>query len=185
MSKANDGLTTSASPTPTRRSVLSQTARLAGAAVLGYSTLYPAEALAAVSQMAPANENEHAALAEARRLVAALNAADEKIEAASAANDPSGEEAAEAERSALDRQLLALSRELAKEAPTTLLDLAALAEIAGFRALHRRPCNSWANVRLRLEEEFGHDDRAQLAVTLAVLWLVDHREACELANLVS
>jgi hypothetical protein len=70
MSKADNGLTTSANPTPTRRSILSQTARLAGAAVLGYATVEPAQALAVFSQMAPANENEHADLAEARRLLA-------------------------------------------------------------------------------------------------------------------
>jgi predicted DNA-binding transcriptional regulator AlpA len=58
MSKADDGLTTSANPTPTRRGILSGTARLAGAAVLGYATLHPAEALAAVTHMAPANENK-------------------------------------------------------------------------------------------------------------------------------
>jgi hypothetical protein len=69
MSKADDGLTTSANPTPTRRSILAGTARLAGAAVLGYPILHPSEALAAVTHMAPANENEHehADLAQARR----------------------------------------------------------------------------------------------------------------------
>ena len=102
-------------PTPTRRSILSQTARLAGAAVLGYATVEPAQALAVFSQMAPANENEHADLAEARRLVAALNAADDKISAASDAHDADAEEAAEAERSELGSQLSRLERQVSQE----------------------------------------------------------------------
>ena len=184
MSKADDALTTSANPTPTRRSILSQTARLAGAAVLGYATLHPAEALATVSQMAAANENEHADLAEARRLVAALNAADDKISAASEAHDADAEEAAEAERAELDDQLAALSAKLAASPPRTQLDLVTLAEIAGYRMLWKRPRNGWDAVRERLSEGMCDDDRALLALTLAVLWLADHREG-QLADLVS
>jgi hypothetical protein len=184
MSKADDALTTSAKPTPTRRSILSQTARLAGAAVLGYATVEPAQALAVFSQMAPANENEHADLAEARRLVAALNAADDKISAASEADDAEAEKAAEAEHSELSSQLSDLSAKLAKSPPKTRHDLVALAEIAGYRALWRRPGDSWAKVRARLDEEYG-DDRAFLAVVLAVLWLANHREGAQLADLVS
>ena len=185
MSKADDALTTSANPTPTRRSILSQTARLAGAAVLGYATVEPAQALAVFSQMAHANENEHADLAEARRLVAALNAADDKISAASDAHDAEAEEAAEAERSELNDQLFALSAKLAKSPPRTRLDLVTLAEIAAYHVLWRRPCDSWEKVRARLDEEFCGDDRALLAVVLAVLWLADHREGAQLADLVS
>ena len=184
MSKADNGLTTSANPTPTRRSILSQSARLAGGALLGYATVEPAQALVVFSQMASANENEHADLAEARRLVAALNAADDKISAASEADDAEAEEAAEADRSELNDQLFALSAKLAKNPPRTPHDLIALAEIAGYRALWRRPCDSWENVRARLDEEYG-DDRALLAVVLAVLWLADHREGAQLADLVS
>jgi hypothetical protein len=185
MSKADDGLTTSANPTPTRRGIPSGTTRLAGAAVLGYATLHPAEALAAVTHMAPANENKHADLTEARRLVAALNAADDKISAASDAHDSIAEEAAEAERSRLDDQLSDLSAKLAKSPPKTRLDLVTLAEIAGYRMLWKRPCNSWETVRERLSEGMCDDDRALLALTLSVLWLADHREAGNIADLVS
>jgi hypothetical protein len=184
MSKADDGLTTSANPTPTRRSILSQTARLAGAAVLGYATIEPAQALAIFSQMA-SNENEHADLAEARRLVEALNAADDKISAASEARDAEAEEEAEAERDQLDGQLLDLSDKLSSKPPKTVLDLITLAEIAGYRALWKRPCDSWKAVQLRLDEELCSDDRAFLALVLAVLWLADHREAAEHSDLVS
>lgn len=185
MSKADDALTTSANPTPTRRSILSRTAGIAGAAVLGYATPHPAEALAAVSQMASAIENGQADLAEARRLVAALNAADDKISAASEALDTATEEAAEAERSDLDSQLSALSAKLAKSPPKTRLDLITLAEIAGYRVLWKRPCDSWEAVRERLGEDMSGDDRALLALTLSVLWLADRRAAGELADLAS
>jgi hypothetical protein len=135
--------------------------------------------------MAPANENEHADLAEARRLVAALNAVDDKISAASEAHDAEAEEAAEAEHAKRGRQLSDLSAKLAKSPPKTRHDLVALAEIAGYRALWRRPCDNWAKVRARLEEEFCDDDRAFLAVVLAVIWLADHREGAQLVDLVS
>jgi class 3 adenylate cyclase len=148
MSKADHALITSANPTPTRRSILSRTARLAGAAVLGYATMHPAEVLAGVSQMAPTNEN--AELAEARRLIAALLAADDKISAASDAHDPAAEEAAEFERLELDCQLSDLSVKLAKGPPRTRLDRcdacrdcrlsdsAMFADISGFVALTLR-----------------------------------------------
>jgi hypothetical protein len=51
--------------------------------------------------------------------------------------------------------------------------------------LWKRPCDSWEAVRGRLSEGMCEDDRALLALTLSVLWLADHREAGELADLVS
>jgi hypothetical protein len=81
-------------------------------------------------------------------------------------------------------QLFALSAKLAKNPPRTRLDLVTLAEIAGYRALWRRPCDSWEKVRARLCEEYG-EDRDFIAVVLAVLWLADNRESAELADLVS
>ena len=54
-------------------------------------------------------------------------------------------------------QLFALSAKLAKNPPRTRLDLVTLAEIAGYRALWRRPCDSWEKVRARLGEEYGED----------------------------
>jgi hypothetical protein len=94
MSKADDALTTSAKPTATRRSVLSQGAGLAGAAVVGYAGLLPIHALAAISQpMPPANDNELADLAESRQLIAALIANDTEISAAEEAGDTERAEA--------------------------------------------------------------------------------------------
>ena len=66
----------------------------------------------------------------------------------------------------------------------TRLDLVTLAEIAAYHVLWRRPCDSWEKVRARLDEEFCGDDRALVALVLAVLWLADHREG-QLADLVS
>jgi hypothetical protein len=68
--------------------------------------------------------------------------------------------------------------------PRTALDIVARAEIAGYHALWKRPCDSWGAVRARLDEEYG-EDRDLIALVLAVLWLADHREDAQLADLVS
>jgi len=117
MPKADHALTTYPTVTPTRRSVLSQTAR---PAVLGCATIPPADALAIVSRMGTANE--HADLAEARRLIAALIAADNKVAAADGAGDAEGAEAAEADYGKLYKSFLAFADTPRIKAPRTWPD---------------------------------------------------------------
>jgi hypothetical protein len=179
MSKADDAITTSAKPTPTRRSVLSGGVRIAGAAIAGMAAIPSVQALAAIpAQTLPVSENAHKNLAEVRRLVAALIRIDGRIGEADEAHDDVRLEKLEGKHRRIYRKLCKLQTAIESEPPRCWVDFVTRAELVGYEVLHGKPRTDWDSLRAGLETEYYPYERAKVGLALAVLWLAD-RSASE------
>ncbi len=154
MSKADDAITTSADPTPTRRNILSGGARIAGAAIAGMAAIPSLQALAAIPvQPLPVNENATKNLADVRRLIAALVAIDERISAAEEAMDAARVKKLEGKHRRVYRKLRKLQTALESAPPRNSVDIVARAELVDYEFLHGKPRADWNVLNAALENE--------------------------------
>ena len=172
MPKADDALTTSPNPTPTRRSILAGGARVAGAAIAGMAAIPSLQALAAIPvQPLPVNENAQKNLAEVRRLIAALIRIDGRIGEAERAPRGRARRSSKANTGAS----IATSQtpnELEGEPPRCWVDIVMRAEIVGYEFLNGEPRADWdasGGARSRAFP-FGTGEGS---LAFAVLWLGD------------
>jgi hypothetical protein len=175
MSKADDAITTSAIPTPTRRNILSGGARIAGAAIAGMAAIPSLQALAAIpAQSLPVRENAHKNLAEVRRLIAALVAIDERISAAEQVDDVLRVKRLEGKHRRVYRKLRKLQTALESAPPQSPVDIVTRAELVGYEYLYGKPRADWDTLSAVLENAHCPYERAKAGLALAVLWLADH-----------
>jgi hypothetical protein len=174
MSKADNGLTTSANPTPTRRSILSGGVRIAGAAIAGMTAIPSLQALAAIpGQSLPVNENAQKTLAETRRLIAAMIGIEERIGEADRAHDQLRQKKLEGKLRRVARKLDKLQKALPP--PQCWLDIVIRAEIAGYMLVWDKPRTHWQALLDKAENNPSTGNPGMEELAVAVLYLAARR----------
>ena len=156
-------------------SKLSRRALVGTAAIAGVGALPSVKALPAIPPQGrqPAMRGDCLDdLAKLRDFIARLNTIDAEVGAAEVAHDAARTEAAEAEYGRLHDAFLAFATDVQSKEPVGWPDVIARAEIVAQIYTERR-FTEWETLVDHLDDEVSSDERANLSLALAVLWLAN------------
>lgn len=122
---------------------------------------------------AAATVDASSAIAEARRLVSEVIAADIEMAEAERAKDSAREGLALERYNAAFENIGNFADELRQTPPRTWVDIIALAELAGCLHLWDKSRGNWDDLQAGIDGIFDYEERTNAALAVAVLYLAD------------
>jgi hypothetical protein len=142
------------------------------AVTAGIAAVSPAQILASLkAEASPANENHHADLVEARRLIGQLIAIDTQMSAAEEAHDTELAAQLEEQHSEAHEQFVKFADAVLQKAARTWHDIVARAELAGYMMIWNKPRSDWPALVELVESDPSSNEREPLGLVAAVLYL--------------